>query len=179
MKSRKMCNSLKVTTYKLLKMKSSYRRQCFLPKGKSFTSNSGTKASVLSKGRSSANTETKVSVPLATNRCSSFPLLSAHHYLFSVWTDFKRSEKISGSTTWTWGKWIWLTGPSGLHRNSPQGLNISFIRVFFLPDQRSGNPNNPSSPKWSKWNKTGNLSYCLNMYVHTRKANNGYVYFLL
>ena len=29
-----------------------------------------------------------------------------------------------------WGEWIWLTGPSGLHRNSPQGLNISSIRVF-------------------------------------------------
>ena len=26
--------------------------------------------------------------------------------------------------------WIWLTGPSGLYRNSPQGLNISSIRVF-------------------------------------------------
>ena len=26
--------------------------------------------------------------------------------------------------------WIWLTGPSGLHRNSPQGLHISSIRVF-------------------------------------------------
>ena len=27
-------------------------------------------------------------------------------------------------------EWIWLTGPSGLHRNSPQGLNITSIRVF-------------------------------------------------
>ena len=27
-------------------------------------------------------------------------------------------------------EWIWLTGSSGLHRNSPQGLNISSIRVF-------------------------------------------------
>ena len=25
---------------------------------------------------------------------------------------------------------MWLTGPSGLHRNSPQGLNIIAIRVF-------------------------------------------------
>ena len=28
------------------------------------------------------------------------------------------------------GELIWLTGPSRLHRNSPQGLNISSIRVF-------------------------------------------------
>ena len=33
-----------------------------------------------------------------------------------------------------WGVWIWLTRPSGLHRNLPQGLNISSIRVFW-PDQ--------------------------------------------
>ena len=33
-------------------------------------------------------------------------------------------------TTWRWREWIWLTGPSELHRNSPQGLNISSIGVF-------------------------------------------------
>ena len=49
--------------------------------------------------------------------------------LFSIWTDLKRSEKIPGAPTWRWGEWIWLTGPSALHRNSPQGLNISSIRV--------------------------------------------------
>ena len=32
-------------------------------------------------------------------------------------------------TQWKWGEWIWLSEPSGLHRNSPQGLNISSIRV--------------------------------------------------
>ena len=37
---------------------------------------------------------------------------------------------------------IWLAGPSELYRNSPQGLNISSIRVF-LPDQRSVNSNHP------------------------------------
>ena len=44
-----------------------------------------------------------------------------------------------------WGEWIWLTGPSGLHRKSPHGLNISSIRVF---DQirDPGNPNHPSPP---------------------------------
>ena len=64
------------------------------------------------------------------NRCGSFPLLSAPHYLFSFWTYLKRSEKIPGAPTWRWGEWIWLTGPSGLHRYSPRGLNISSIRVF-------------------------------------------------
>ena len=64
------------------------------------------------------------------NRLGSFPLFSASHSLFSIWTDLKRSEKIPGAPTWKWGEWICLTGPSGLHRNSPQGLNISSIRVF-------------------------------------------------
>ena len=64
------------------------------------------------------------------NRCGSFPLLSAPHSLFSIWTDLKRSEKIPRAPTWRWGDWIWLTGPSGLHRYSPQGLNINSIRVF-------------------------------------------------
>ena len=42
----------------------------------------------------------------------------------------QRSEKIPGAATRRWGELIWLTRPSGLHRNSPQGLNISPIRVF-------------------------------------------------
>ena len=64
------------------------------------------------------------------NRYGSFPLLSAPHSLFSIWTNLKRSEKIPGAPTRRWVEWIWLTGPSGLHRNSPQRLNISSIRVF-------------------------------------------------
>ena len=64
------------------------------------------------------------------NKCSSFSLLSAHHSLFRIWTDLKRSEKIPGEPTWRRGERIWLTGPSGFHRNSPPGLNIISIRVF-------------------------------------------------
>ena len=64
------------------------------------------------------------------NRCASFPLLDAPHSLFSTWTDIKRSEKIPGATTWMWWEGIRLTGPSGLHRNSPHGLNINSIWVF-------------------------------------------------
>ena len=36
---------------------------------------------------------------LGFNRCGSFPLLSAPHSLFSIWTDLKRSEKIPGAPT--------------------------------------------------------------------------------
>ena len=64
------------------------------------------------------------------NRCCSFPLLSAPHSLISIWTNLKRSEKIPGPSMRRCGEWICLTGPSGLHRNSPHGLNISSIRVF-------------------------------------------------
>ena len=62
--------------------------------------------------------------------CSSFPLVSAPHSLFSIWKNLERSEKIPGAPTRRWGEWIWVTGPSRLHRNSPQGLNINSIRVF-------------------------------------------------
>ena len=64
------------------------------------------------------------------SRFGSFPLIFAPHSLFSIWTDLKRSENIPVAPTRRCGEWIWLTGPSGLHRNSPQGLNISSIRVF-------------------------------------------------
>ena len=102
-----------------------------LPKGRYFTANSGTKAAVLLKVRSStANSQSKVAVLLRMNRCGSFPLLSALHSLFSIWTDLKRSEKIPWAPACRWGEWICLTGPSGLQRNSSQGLNISSIRVF-------------------------------------------------
>ena len=74
----------------------------------------------------------KTDLPLQTQepRCDSFPLLSAPHSLFSIWTNLRRSEKIPGAPTRRRGVWIWLTGPSGLHRNSAQGLNICSIRVF-------------------------------------------------
>ena len=102
-----------------------------LLKDRFFTANSGTKSAVLLKGRSStANSENQTAVLLGMDRCGSFPLLSATHSLFSIWTDLKRSEKIPVAPTWRWGEWIWLTGPSGLHRNSPQGLNIVSIRGF-------------------------------------------------
>ena len=102
----------------------------------------GTNAAVLLKGRSStANSGTKCCIFLGMNRCVTFPLLTALHSLFSIWTDLKWSEKISGAPTWRCGEWIWLTGPSGFHRNSPQRLNIITIIIIIiigvLPNGRS------------------------------------------
>ena len=102
-----------------------HHHQSVLPKGRSFTANAGTKAAVRPNGRSfTANSGTKAAVLLGMYRWCRFPLLSAPHSLFSIWTDFKRSEKIQGTRTWKWGEWIWLTGPYGLHWNSAQRLNI-------------------------------------------------------
>ena len=66
------------------------------------------------------------------NRCGSFPLLSAPHSLFSIWTDVKRSENIPGAPTWRGGEWIWLSELSGPHRNSTQGLNSLSVLSGFL-----------------------------------------------
>ena len=79
---------------------------------------------------STANSEPRLQSYQELNRCDSFPLLSASHSLFSISTDLKRSGKIPGASTWRWGEWIWLIGPSGLHRNSPQVLNITSTRAF-------------------------------------------------
>ena len=99
--------------------------------GRSFTANSGTRTEVLPKGRSStAKPRNQGYSLLGMNRRDSFPLFSAPNSLFSIWTDFKRSEKIPGASAWRWGEWIWPPEPSGLYRNSSQGLNISSIRVF-------------------------------------------------
>ena len=72
-----------------------HHHQSILPKGWSFTANSGTKATVLLKGRSStANSGTQAAVLLGIERCGIFPLLSARHSLSSIWTQLKRSENI-------------------------------------------------------------------------------------
>ena len=56
-----------------------YHHQSVKPKGRSFTTNSGTKAVVLPKDRSS--TANQHVVLLGMNKCGSFPLLSAPHSL--------------------------------------------------------------------------------------------------
>ena len=61
--------------------------------------------------------------------CGSFPLLSAPHSFFSIWTNLKRSEKIPGAQARWWGESIWLTGPSGLQRNS--GVIYQFHQGFY------------------------------------------------
>ena len=77
--------------------------------------------------------------------CSSFPLLSAPHFLFSIWTDLIRSEKIPGAPTWRWGEWIWLYWALRVSSKFTTGVKYQFHQGFW-PDQRSGNPNNPSPP---------------------------------
>ena len=47
-------------------------------------------------GLLSQTQEPKAAVLPGMNRCGRFPLLSAPHSLFSIWTDLKRSEKIPG-----------------------------------------------------------------------------------
>ena len=103
-------------------------------------------------GRSStANSGIKYAVLTVMNRCGSFPLLSAPHSFFSIWTYLKRSEKIPGSPIWRWGEWIWLTGLSDfteIHHRVYISYSI-YIYLFhqgFWPDQSSGNPNHPSHP---------------------------------
>ena len=110
--------------------------QSLLSKDRSFTENSGTKAADLPKGRSSTALRNQGWGLLGMIRCGSFPLLSAPYSLFSIGTDLKISLKIPGAPAWRWGEWIWLTGPSGLHRNSPQGLisvPSGFLTILNFP----------------------------------------------
>ena len=100
----------------------------FLPK-RSFTANSHQGCS-FAKGRSStANSGTKVAVLPELNRCGSLPLLPAHNLSLASERTLKDLKRFWASTRRR-GEWIWLAGPSGLHRNSPQGLSISSIEVF-------------------------------------------------
>ena len=60
-----------------------HHHHSILPKGRSFTVNSETKAPVLIKGRSStANSGMKATILLGMDRCGSFLLLYTHHSLF-------------------------------------------------------------------------------------------------
>ena len=66
-------------------MTSCHHHQSVLPKGRSLTADSETKAAVLLKGRSfTVDPGTKVEVLLGINRCGRFPLLSTTHSLFSI-----------------------------------------------------------------------------------------------
>ena len=62
-----------------------YHHYNILPKGRSFSVNSETKATVLLKNRSSnANSGTQAAVLLGVDRCGSFPMLFAPLSLFST-----------------------------------------------------------------------------------------------
>ena len=53
-----------------------------------------------------------------------------HHVLSLASKQTLKDLKDPRAPTWRWGEWIWLTWPSALQRNSPEGLNISSIGVF-------------------------------------------------
>ena len=126
-----------------------------LPKGRSFTASAGTQAAALPKAGFPPQTqEPGLQFYQGFNRCGSFPLLSALHSLFSIWTDLKRFEKIPGAPSSRWGEWIWLTGPCGLHRNSPQRLIIS-VPSGFLSRSEILKSQLPFAPYHLYWN------YCI------------------
>ena len=78
------------------------------------------------------------------NWCSSFPLLSAPHFSLTSEQTLKHLKNPRGPKVEVRREYLPI-GPSGLHRNSLQRLNISSIRIF-LSNHRSGNPNYPSPP---------------------------------
>ena len=103
-----------------------------LPKGRSFTANSGAMAAVLLKGRSStANSGTQAAVLLGMDRCGSFPLLSAPHSFFSIWTDDPRGTSVGMRVDLA--NWALRTSPKFTTR-------IKYFHQSFWPNQRSGNP---------------------------------------
>ena len=68
---------------------------------------------------------TRVWIGAVVSRCFPYPTRSfASEKTLKIWKD-------NSGSAWRWGERIWLIGPSGLHRNSPQRLNWSSIRFFF------------------------------------------------
>ena len=107
-----------------------YRQQSLLPKGRSFTANSRTKAAVLSKGKSStANSGTNITVLIGMNKSVAsccFP-----HYTLFLASEQTLKDLIRSQGPQRGGVEVRsLPGHSGLNQNSPEGLYISSIRVF-------------------------------------------------
>ena len=73
------------------------------------------------------------------NRCGSFLLLSTPHFLFSIWTNRKRSQGHQrGGEENGLANWALWTSPK-----FTTWVKYQFHQGFW-PDQRSGNPNHPS-----------------------------------
>ena len=107
-----------------------HHHQSVLPKGRSFTANAGTKDAVLSKGKpSTANSETKVAILLWINRCGNFSLLSTPTLSLASEKALKDLKISQGSQCAGEESWFGYLSPRD-YRNSPQGLNISSIKVF-------------------------------------------------
>ena len=97
-----------------------HHHQSVLPKGRFFTASTGFWAVVLPKAGLPPHTqETRLQFYRGLNICGNFPLLSAPTLsLASKYTlkDLKRSQGHKRGGEWSG---FGLTGPSGLHRNSP------------------------------------------------------------
>ena len=119
------------SNFNIHKFIKNHHHRCVLPNGRSVTALTGTKAAFLLKaGLSPQTQEPRLQfyqgwTSVVASHCFPHPTLSlASECTFK---DLKRSQ---GYQRGGEGSWIWLTGLSGLHWNSPQGLNISSIRVF-------------------------------------------------
>ena len=86
--------------------------------------------------------EPRFAVLLGLNRCGSFPLLSAPHSLFSIWTNLKRSQGHQRGGEESLANWALRTSPK-----FTTGVKYQFHQGFW-PHQSSGNPNHPSPPNF-------------------------------
>ena len=88
------------------------------------------------------SSQTQVAVLLGMNRCGSFPFLSAHHSLFSIWTDLNIWKDPRGVIVEVrrvdLANWTLRTSPKFTAEVRYQ------FHQDFSPDQRSGSPNHPS-----------------------------------
>ena len=116
-----------------------FYHQSVLHKSRSFTANAGTKVAVLPK----AGFHCKLRNQGCSFTRDNFPLLSAPHSLFSIWTDLKISQNIPGGTSVEarrvdLANWALRTSPK-----FTTGVKYQFHQGFWS-DQRFGNPNHPS-----------------------------------
>ena len=103
-----------------------HHHQSVLPKGRSFAANSAPRLKLYAKAGPSPKLRNQCCSLLGINRCGCF----SHPTFFSASEQTLKDLKNPMGPILEVRKVICLSGPSGLHRNSPQELNISSIRVF-------------------------------------------------
>ena len=115
---------------------------CVLPKGRCINARTGTYAAVLPKADLPPHArELRLLVYQGVDRCGSFPLLSAPHSLFSIWTDLQISQGHNVVVRRVdLANWALRTSPKFITE-----VKYQFHRRFW-PDRKSGNHNHPSLP---------------------------------